>query len=195
MLEKFSWLYPNRTYGFAPPVGFWKAVARVPFLWFHLSSSIHWLASRQFLKFIFTGFKSIISRFSCWVLLSVFSGFGEALIYKHYQWWLRFGPGGTKSHWVNPLQFFLLAAKKNLKRVVPRGIKSCWVHPLHFFSGFKEIISIESSQGELRLVGLIPVNFYWVQGNTIKRFNPRGTQAHWFHTSSFIICHYTLLTY
>ena len=156
------------------------------FLWFHLPSSIHWLDSSQFLKLIVTGFKSIVSWFYCWSLLNLFSGVGEALIYKHHQWWLRVGLSGTKSHWVIPSHISYLSQVNHLKIVRPRGTESHLVHPLQIFTVCKAINSREWAQGALRPILFIPWNIsYWMQVNNLRRDGPRGNKAHLVHPLYF----------
>ena len=57
----------------------------------------------------------------------------EEFIYKHHQWWLIVYPRGTKSHWVDPSQFFYWP-QKNLNRVGPRVINAYWFYPLLIFT-------------------------------------------------------------
>ena len=50
LLQIFSGLYPNWTYGLASPAGLCKVVAWAPIFNFHLSQWINLLASSKFLK-------------------------------------------------------------------------------------------------------------------------------------------------
>ena len=99
VLANFHWVVSKPDIRTPPPTGLWRVMTRVTI--FEISPVV---------INILTGFKSITPSSSCWVLLSLFSVVEEVLIYKHNQWRLRVGPRGTKAHWVNPWQIFLLAA-------------------------------------------------------------------------------------
>ena len=50
-LQIFSRTHTNQTCGFSSHASLCNVITRVPILWFHLSPSIHWLSSSQFLNF------------------------------------------------------------------------------------------------------------------------------------------------
>ena len=122
---------------------------------------------------ILIGFKEVPQVHCYWLqvnhikvfLLSFFCvslGVEEALIQKHHQLWLIVVPGGTKAHWVHPSQFFLLAASKSSQDSRTKGNECPFGSSLAIVIGYKEIISIESSQWEISPIGFIPRNFsYW----------------------------------
>ena len=132
--EPFPWvwfkivsgMYPNRTYIFASPSVFGSSWQGCQSLWFHLLSSIHLLAWRQFLKvvnvywyinltedcslcwsYIYALVKwaprpirLVIGQFlvDCWWLIFK----PHIILFLLLVFYIRFSPRGTNAHWFNP---------------------------------------------------------------------------------------------
>ena len=60
--------YPKQTYVFAPPVGLWKVVVRVPVRYSDLFASIYWFALYKI------SFKFVVKDFfvDCWLVYIIF---------------------------------------------------------------------------------------------------------------------------
>ena len=78
-----------------------------------------------------------------------------------------------------PRNLYHFLQGNNHKIVGSRGTKVHWINTYQFIlSVCMAIIPRDSAQGLPSPIGLIPIHFYCLQGNNIKRVVPRGANTH-----------------